>query len=81
MEEIQLHKPPTIHLGFSIAGGISHEHVKGFDWFPRQIISYKLYLSFSDYGIFITNIIPGGIADKNGRLKIGDRLMHVQAAV
>lgn len=61
MEEIQLHKPATAHLGFSIAGGISHEHVKG------------------DYGIFITNIIPGGIADKNGRLKVGDRLMHVQS--
>lgn len=30
MEEIQLNKPPTLHLGFSIAGGISHEHVKGF---------------------------------------------------
>ncbi len=30
MEEIQLNKPPTSHLGFSIAGGISHEHVKGF---------------------------------------------------
>ncbi|CAF4027581.1 unnamed protein product, partial [Rotaria sordida] len=61
MEEIQLNKPPNAHLGFSIAGGISHEHVKG------------------DYGIFITNIIPGGIADKNGRLKVGDRLMHVQS--
>ena len=34
-----------------------------------------------DYGIFITNIIPGGIADKNGRLKVGDRLMHVQSMV
>ncbi|CAF0737147.1 unnamed protein product [Adineta steineri] len=61
MEEIQLNRPPNAHLGFSIAGGISHEHVKG------------------DYGIFITNIIPGGIADKNGRLKVGDRLMHVQS--
>jgi C-terminal processing protease CtpA/Prc len=36
---------------------------------------------FRDYGIFITNIIPGGIADKNGRLKVGDRLMHVQSLV
>ena len=36
---------------------------------------------FSDHGIFITNIIPGGIADKNGRLKVGDRLVHVQSAV
>ena len=37
--------------------------------------------SFRDYGIFITNIILGGIADKNGRLKVGDRLMHVQSLV
>jgi hypothetical protein len=36
---------------------------------------------FRDYGIFITNIILGGIADKNGRLKVGDRLMHVQSLV
>ncbi|UJR30241.1 hypothetical protein I4U23_017779 [Adineta vaga] len=62
MEEIELEKPPNVHLGFSIAGGISNEYVKG------------------DHGIFITNIIPGGIADKNGRLKVGDRLVHVQSA-
>jgi hypothetical protein len=30
MEEIELEKPPNVHLGFSIAGGITHEHVKGF---------------------------------------------------
>ena len=35
----------------------------------------------SDHGIFITNIIPGGLADANGRLKIGDRLMNVQSTV
>ncbi|CAF0833766.1 unnamed protein product [Didymodactylos carnosus] len=59
MEEIELQKSPNSTLGFSIAGGISHEHVKG------------------DHGIFITNIIQGGIADQNGRLKVGDRLIHV----
>ncbi|CAF4456343.1 unnamed protein product, partial [Rotaria magnacalcarata] len=59
IEEIVLEKPPNAHLGFSIAGGISHEHVKG------------------DYGIFITHVIPGGVADKHGRLKVGDRLMSV----
>ncbi|CAF4461578.1 unnamed protein product [Rotaria socialis] len=59
IEEIVLEKPPNVHLGFSIAGGISHEHVKG------------------DYGIFITHVIAGGIADKHGRLKVGDRLMSV----
>ncbi|CAF1247369.1 unnamed protein product, partial [Didymodactylos carnosus] len=50
-EEIELHKPPNTTLGFSIAGGISHPHVKG------------------DHGIFITNIIHGGITDQNGRLR------------
>jgi hypothetical protein len=43
--------------------------------------SKKNFFYFRDYGIFITNIIPGGIADKNGRLKVGDRLMHVQSLV
>lgn len=61
IEEIKLEKPPNEHLGFSIAGGITHEHVKG------------------DHGIFITNIIPGGIADKNGNLLVGDRLLYVQS--
>jgi hypothetical protein len=80
MEEIQLNKPPTAHLGFSIAGGISHEHVKGF---VRILLIEKkiFFFFFRDYGIFITNIIPGGITDKNGRLKVGDRLMHVQSLV
>ncbi|CAF1394517.1 unnamed protein product [Rotaria sp. Silwood1] len=32
-----------------------------------------------DYGIFITNIIPDSVADNNGRLKVGDRLMSVQS--
>ena len=36
---------------------------------------------FSDHGIFITNIIPGGIAAQEGRLKIGDRLLAVQSEV
>ncbi|CAF1586629.1 unnamed protein product, partial [Rotaria sordida] len=29
-----------------------------------------------DYGIFITNIIPGGVADKNGKLKVGDPTVY-----
>jgi guanylate kinase/C-terminal processing protease CtpA/Prc len=60
-EEIELEKPANVHLGFSIAGGITNEHVKG------------------DHGIFITNIIPGGVADKQGHLRIGDRLIQVQS--
>ena len=30
IEDIDLTKPRDVHLGFSIAGGITHEHVKGF---------------------------------------------------
>jgi hypothetical protein len=29
VEEIELEKPAGVHLGFSIAGGITNEHVKG----------------------------------------------------
>jgi hypothetical protein len=31
MTEIDLRKQPDEYLGFSIAGGITHEHVKGFE--------------------------------------------------
>ncbi|CAF0834417.1 unnamed protein product [Rotaria sp. Silwood1] len=33
-----------------------------------------------DHGIFIRNIIPETIADKNGRLRVGDRLMHIRSS-
>jgi hypothetical protein len=51
MEEIQLNKPSTSHLGFSIAGGISHEHVKGLvfyfhEYFFKQI---RFYLGIMGY--------------------------------
>src|SRR5262249_13333064 len=61
MERIKLNRPSTARLGFTIAGGLGHELIKG------------------DCGIFTTNIIPGEIAAKDGRLKFGDRLMHVQS--
>ena len=80
MEEIDLEKPPSAQLGFSIAGGISNEYVKGFVLLSRESKKTKFRM-FSDHGIFITNIIPGGIADKHGRLNVGDRLVHVQSAV
>ncbi|CAF1144934.1 unnamed protein product [Rotaria magnacalcarata] len=62
LEKIYLYKPPNAHLGFSIGGGIGHEHIKG------------------DCGIFIINMIPGDIADENGQLEVGDRLMHIQSS-
>lgn len=82
MEEIELEKPANVHLGFSIAGGITHEHVKGLvSFFLNKLFSKITLKYFSDHGLFITNIIPGGIADKSGRLKVGDRLLHVQSMV
>ncbi|CAF1086367.1 unnamed protein product [Didymodactylos carnosus] len=62
IEKIELHKSSITSLGFSIAGGINNEHVKG------------------DHGIFITNIIQGGIAGQNGRLRVGDRLMQISTS-
>lgn len=56
-------------------------------WTCQRVCSFRpihvdqCLRSFRDYGIFVTNIIPGGITDKNGRLRVGDRLMHVQSMV
>jgi hypothetical protein len=43
MEEIELIKPSDVHLGFSIAGGISHEYVKGFVLFKIKINKFKKF--------------------------------------
>lgn len=32
-------------------------------------------------GIFVTSIKPGSSADRDGRLKIGDRLLEVQTTL
>ena len=32
-------------------------------------------------GIFVTSIKPGGTADRDGRLKIGDRLLEVHTTL
>lgn len=31
----------------------------------------------NDHGIFVTKIIPGGAADLDGKLSVGDRLISV----
>jgi C-terminal processing protease CtpA/Prc len=53
---------------------------KGLFYFKKKNLS-NISHYFSDHGIFITNIIPGGIADKQGHLRIGDRLIQVQSMV
>ena len=32
----------------------------------------------NDHGIFVTKIIPGGAADMDGKLAVGDRLISVR---
>lgn len=53
---------------------------KGLFYFKKKNLS-NISHYFSDHGIFITNIIPGGVADKQGHLRIGDRLIQVQSMV
>lgn len=33
----------------------------------------------NDHGIFVTKIIPGGAADLDGKLSVGDRLISVSS--
>jgi protein scribble len=58
---VELHKQADKGLGFSIAGG------KG---------STPAYEDV-DESIFITKIAPGGIAESDGRLRLGDKLLSV----
>ncbi|XP_065897745.1 protein scribble homolog isoform X3 [Dysidea avara] len=59
--EVELVKETGRSLGFSIAGG------KG---------SMPAYEDVDD-GVFITKIAPGGLAEIDGRLRLGDRLLSV----
>ncbi|XP_044012677.1 protein lap4-like isoform X12 [Aphidius gifuensis] len=49
-------------LGFSIIGGTDHSSTPFGDKEP---------------GIFISHVVPGGIAAKSGKLKMGDRILKV----
>ncbi|KAF8784911.1 protein lap4-like [Argiope bruennichi] len=50
-------------LGIVIGGGIDGTHANPFDYY--------------DEGIFITKILPNSAADKDGRLKVGMRVIEV----
>ena len=62
--EVELVKEAGRSLGFSIAGG------KG---------SMPAYEDVDD-GVFITKIAVGGLAESDGRLRLGDRLLSVSLA-
>ncbi|KAG8179500.1 hypothetical protein JTE90_005252 [Oedothorax gibbosus] len=50
-------------LGVVVAGGVSGNHANPFDYY--------------DEGIFISKILPNTAADKDGRLKVGMRVIEV----
>ena len=58
-----MHKGPGERLGISIRGG-----AKGHPGNP---------LDKSDEGIFVSKVNEGGVAFKDGRLKVGQRLLEV----
>ena len=59
---MEIEKLPNRSLGFSIAGG------RG---------STPAYEDV-DESIFITKIAPGGLAEQDGRLRLGDKLVLVR---
>ena len=64
MQEIVLHRSfPEETIGIRINGGIENKSANMFD--------------STDEGIFVVNIISDTIAHKDGRLKVGTRIMEV----
>lgn len=59
-----MHKGPGERLGISIRGG-----AKGHPGNP---------LDKTDEGIFVSKVNEGGVAFKDGRLKVGQRLLEVR---
>ncbi|XP_068737524.1 protein scribble homolog [Montipora capricornis] len=63
LQEVHLYKGPGERLGISIRGG-----AKGHPGNP---------LDKTDEGIFVSKVNEGGVAFKDGRLKVGQRLLEV----
>ena len=61
-----MHKGPGERLGISIRGG-----AKGHPGNP---------LDKTDEGIFVSKVNEGGVAFKDGRLKVGQRLLEVRGS-
>ena len=66
LQEVHLHKGPGERLGISIRGG-----AKGHPGNP---------LDKTDEGIFVSKVNEGGVAFKDGRLKVGQRLLEVRSS-
>jgi len=64
IETIELAQIPGQTLGISIKGGNDHPFLVSKD---KEV----------DTGIFVIHIYDGGLAAKDGRLKLGDRIMVV----
>lgn len=63
LQEITLVCKPGCGFGFSIGGGVNGEPANSFDE--------------TDEGIFITQIVPGGTCEQDGRLSVGTRILQV----
>ncbi|XP_054982129.1 protein scribble homolog isoform X1 [Sorex araneus] len=63
MRELRIHKAPGEKLGISIRGGAKGH--AGNPWDP------------TDEGIFISKVSPAGAAGRDGRLRVGQRLLEV----
>jgi hypothetical protein len=68
LQEVILHRSyPEETLGIRINGGIENKSANVYD--------------SSDEGIFVVNLINGTLAHKDGRLKVGTRIMEVGVSV
>lgn len=54
---------PGCGFGFSIGGGVNGEPLNPHDE--------------TDEGVFITQIVPGGASEQDGRLAVGTRILQV----
>lgn len=81
---MELVKQPGKTLGFSIAGGRgstpAYEDVDEVILNSCHLDCFKVYCPLCGLqSIFVTKIAPGGLAEADGRLRLGDKLLQVRA--
>ena len=80
---LELVKEPGKTLGFSIAGGRgstpAYEDVDEVWWQSLERVDVEFISPPSPLlqSIFVTKIAPGGLAEVDGRLRLGDKLLKV----